>query len=55
LFEGARHDLRAAMAEGAGGRNVIKAGLAADIDFAAGLERFADVVGCVEGAVVRRL
>jgi 2-phosphosulfolactate phosphatase len=54
LFQAARSDLRAARAEGAGGRNVIAAGLETDIDFAAGLDRF-DVVGRVdEGVVVRR-
>jgi 2-phosphosulfolactate phosphatase len=52
LFRGARNDLRGAISEGAGGRNVIAAGLEQDIDFAARLDRF-DVVGRVEGSRVR--
>jgi 2-phosphosulfolactate phosphatase len=46
LFRSARGDLRGALADGAGGRNVIAAGLEADIDFAARLDAF-DVVGRV--------
>ena len=54
LFQAARGDLRGALAEAAGGRNVIAAGLEADIDFAARLDCF-DVVGRVEeGLIVRR-
>jgi 2-phosphosulfolactate phosphatase len=52
LFRGARNDLRGAIGEGAGGRNVIAAGLNQDIDFAARLDRF-DAVGRVEGSRVR--
>jgi 2-phosphosulfolactate phosphatase len=51
LFRGARNDLRNAIAEGTGGRNVIAAGLDPDIDFAARLDQF-DMVGRVEGAGV---
>jgi len=51
LLQGARDDLRSAMAEGAGGRNVTAAGLDPDIDFAGRLDRF-DVVGRVDGSRV---
>jgi 2-phosphosulfolactate phosphatase len=47
LFEATRGDLRAALTESLGGRNVIAAGLLADIDFAARLDAL-DVVGFVE-------
>ena len=47
LFRSSRNDLRAALAESRGGQNVIKAGLAPDIDFAARLDAL-DVVGVVE-------
>lgn len=47
LFEARRTNLRAALAETRGGRNVAAAGLAADIDFAARLDVL-DVVGAVE-------
>lgn len=46
LFRGASGDLRAALAESQGGRNVIAAGLDEDIDFAARLDAL-DVVGRV--------
>lgn len=56
LFDGARNDLRQALAESSGGRNVIAAGLEADIDFAASVDRFPDVVARVEGQrTVRRM
>lgn len=55
LFEASRNDLKGALASGAGGRNVINAGLAADIDFAVSLDRFKNVVGRVEGREVRRV
>jgi 2-phosphosulfolactate phosphatase len=55
LFEVSRDDLKSALSSGAGGRNVINAGLAADIDFAASLDRFKNVVGQVEGREVRRV
>jgi 2-phosphosulfolactate phosphatase len=55
LFQSCRGELRRALAGTAGGRNVIAAGLEPDIDFAAGLDRFPDVVGRVEGAVVSRI
>jgi 2-phosphosulfolactate phosphatase len=51
LFRGAQNDLRGAIAEGAGGRNVIAAGLEPDIDFAAQLDRF-NLVGRVDGSRV---
>lgn len=54
LFESARNDLPRVLAEGDGGRNVVAAGLGADIDFAASLDRFRNVVGQVEGRTVRR-
>ena len=47
LFEAAAGDLRAALTESRGGRNVIAAGLLADIDFAARLDAL-DVAGFVE-------
>lgn len=47
LFEAAESNLRAALTETRGGRNVIAAGLAPDIDFAARLDAL-DVVGFVE-------
>ena len=53
LFQSARSDLRGALAQGSGGRNVIAAGLEPDIDFAAQLDRF-DVVGQMEGSRVCR-
>jgi 2-phosphosulfolactate phosphatase len=55
LFRSARSDLRAALAESQGGRNVIDAGLPQDIDFTARLDAL-DVVGAVapEAPVVRR-
>jgi 2-phosphosulfolactate phosphatase len=51
LFEASVANLRAALADGDGGRNVVAAGLEEDIAFAAALDRF-DVVGRVDGAVV---
>jgi 2-phosphosulfolactate phosphatase len=51
LFEASAGDLRVALAQGDGGRNVIAAGLGEDVAFAAALDRF-DVVGRVDGAVV---
>ena len=48
LFDHARGRLPEALAESAGGRNVIAAGLAADVEFAAALDRY-DVVGRVDG------
>jgi 2-phosphosulfolactate phosphatase len=55
LFRSVRSDLRAALAESQGGRNVIAAGLPQDVDFAARLDSL-DVVGAVapEAPVVRR-
>ena len=53
LFETSKEDLPRVLAEGDGGRNVIAAGLAEDIDFAANLDRFKNVVGRVEGRTVR--
>jgi 2-phosphosulfolactate phosphatase len=47
LFDATRADLRAALTESLGGRNVIAAGLLADIDFAARLDALG-VVGFVE-------
>jgi 2-phosphosulfolactate phosphatase len=55
LFEVSKNDLKGALSSGAGGRNVINAGLAADIEFAASLDRFKNVVGKVEGREVRRI
>jgi 2-phosphosulfolactate phosphatase len=54
-FEVSANDLKAALSMGAGGRNVIKAGLEADIEFAGSLDRFKNVVGRVAGRVVRRM
>jgi 2-phosphosulfolactate phosphatase len=54
LFEAANGDLKGVLRQGDGGRNVIAAGVEADIAFAAELDRF-DVVGRVEGTVVRRI
>jgi phosphosulfolactate phosphohydrolase-like enzyme len=59
VFRTSRESLRSAIAAGQGGENVIAAGLAADIDFAARLDAL-DVVGRVddpsaETPVVRRL
>jgi 2-phosphosulfolactate phosphatase len=47
LFDGAAGGLRAALTESLGGRNVVAAGLSADIEFAARLDAL-DVVGFVE-------
>jgi phosphosulfolactate phosphohydrolase-like enzyme len=47
LFDAAAGDLRAALTQSLGGRNVISAGLSADIDFAARLDAVG-VVGFVE-------
>jgi 2-phosphosulfolactate phosphatase len=47
LFDAAAGDLRAALTQSLGGRNVIEAGLSADIDFAARRDVL-DVVGFVE-------
>jgi 2-phosphosulfolactate phosphatase len=47
LFRAARADLRAALAESRGGRNVVAAGLAPDVDFASRLDSL-DTVGFVE-------
>lgn len=55
LFQSAKNDLKGALSCGAGGRNVLRAGLSQDIDFAASLDRFGKVVGRVENRVVRRL
>jgi 2-phosphosulfolactate phosphatase len=52
LFRGAKDDLSRALSEGAGGRNVIAANLAADIDFAARVDAL-DVVGRVLDAPLR--
>lgn len=49
LFAAARDDLPGTLAQSQGGRNVIAAGLAPDIDFAARLDVL-DVVGTVRGA-----
>jgi 2-phosphosulfolactate phosphatase len=59
LFRAARGDLRAALRESTGGRNVVRAGLDADIDFCATLDRFEVAGEVVRGAdgvapVVRR-
>jgi phosphosulfolactate phosphohydrolase-like enzyme len=48
LFHACRKDLRTALRETAGGRNVLTAGLDADIDFAARLNAF-DIVGIASG------
>ncbi len=47
LFRACRSDLRGAMAEGIGGRNVLAVNLSADIDYAARLNSL-DVVGIVQ-------
>jgi 2-phosphosulfolactate phosphatase len=47
LFRSSRNELRAALAESRGGRNVINTGLASDVDFAADLDSL-DVVGVVQ-------
>ena len=47
LFEAASDDLRAALTESRGGRNVIAAGLLADIEFAASVDAL-DAVGFVD-------
>ena len=52
LFEGARADLRSALADAQGGRNVIAAGLEADIAFASRLNAL-DTVGVVKGEPLR--
>jgi 2-phosphosulfolactate phosphatase len=49
VFACASADLQSALAESAGGMNVARVGLAADIEFAARLDVFS-VVGVVEGA-----
>lgn len=56
LFEASRDDLRAVMADGDGGRNVIAAGLSDDIDFCSKLDVF-DCVGVADDdrPIVRRL
>jgi 2-phosphosulfolactate phosphatase len=48
LFDSCRNDLRRALADAAGGRNVLAAGLEADIDFAARLDAV-PVVGRATG------
>src|SRR4051794_23061254 len=48
LFTGAREDLPAALAESAGGRNVVRVGLAEDINFAARLDVLS-AVGMIDG------
>jgi 2-phosphosulfolactate phosphatase len=55
LFTAAAGDLREALSESAGGRNVIAAGLAEDIAFAASLDRFRNVVGYFTDGEVRRM
>jgi 2-phosphosulfolactate phosphatase len=47
LFRGARGDLRAALADAQGGRNVLAVGLGADIDYAAQLNSLQATVGRV--------
>jgi 2-phosphosulfolactate phosphatase len=47
LFEGSRNDLPGVLSECQGGRNIVAAGLAEDIDFAARLDVF-DLVGRVD-------
>jgi len=56
LFQSERSDLRGALSAASGGRNVIAAGLAPDIDFAARIDSL-DAVGVVtkEPLAVRRL
>jgi 2-phosphosulfolactate phosphatase len=51
LYRARGQDLRAALAEAVGGRNVIAAGLAPDIDFAAHVDAL-DVVGRVDGSTL---
>jgi len=51
LYRARGRDLRAALAEAVGGRNVSDAGLAPDIDFAARVDAL-DVVGRVDGATL---
>lgn len=53
LYEQSHNDLPRVLAEGDGGRNVIAAGLAEDIAFAASVDRFRHVVGVVDGRIVR--
>jgi 2-phosphosulfolactate phosphatase len=52
LFRACRTDLRGAMADATGGRNVIAAGLAADVEFAARLDSV-EVVGEVREGPLR--
>ena len=52
LFEASRGRLAETLADSAGGRNVIAAGLERDIEFAARLDRY-DVVGRVDGSALR--
>ncbi|MGE5612611.1 MAG: 2-phosphosulfolactate phosphatase [Bacillota bacterium] len=52
LFEATRHDLRAALADAQGGRNVLDAGLPDDIDFAARLDSIS-AVGVVRSDPLR--
>lgn len=52
LFAGNRDNLHAALADAAGGRNVIRAGLPEDVAFAAVLDRF-DVVGELKASPLR--
>lgn len=54
LFEALQGDLQRVLTEAQGGRNVIAAGLQADVEFAARLNML-DVVGVVRGGVVRRM
>jgi 2-phosphosulfolactate phosphatase len=55
LFTAAATDLREALSDSAGGRNVVAAGLGEDIDFAASLDRFRNVVGYFDDREVRRM
>jgi 2-phosphosulfolactate phosphatase len=55
LFTAASGDLREALSDSTGGRNVIAAGLAEDIVFAASLDRFRSVVGYFTDGKVRRM
>ena len=52
VFKDSKDRLREVLASGAGGRNVLSAGLGQDIDFAASLNRFR-VVGRVDGRSLR--
>lgn len=52
LFRAAKADLRAALAAGRGGQNVIAIGLDGDIDYAARLNAV-DVVGCITEPAAR--